>query len=224
VPNGLFTRELVKQMREKGLSASDMLKRVRTTVESSAAAVNHAQRPSLVDESSSDFFFYPGSASAPAPAPAAAFSPPPAPAAAPAPVLPPPAQATAPTPAPAAAVRPPAPAPAAPVRVSDAQREFDAWEVAQRAGSRSALEGFVAQFPQGRYMPRARVLIGEMGTAPAATPAPAPKPAAAYNPQAEFEVWDRADTSKRKADYEAYVAAYPNGRYIDLARAALKKL
>ena len=64
VPNGLFTRELVKQMRQRGLSASDMLKRVRTTVEASAASVNHAQRPAPVDESSSDFFFYPGAAGA----------------------------------------------------------------------------------------------------------------------------------------------------------------
>ncbi len=222
VPNGLFTRELIKQMRQKGLSASDMLKRVRATVESSAAAVNHAQRPSLVDESSSDFYFYPGSA--PAPAPAAAFSPPPVAAPAPAPAFTPPAQT--PVPAAAAAVRPGA-APAAANRVvSDAQREFDAWEAAERTGTRAALEGFVAQFPQGRYVPRAQAQLASLAPAgaPAATmPPPAPRPAPAHSPQAEFEVWDRADTSKRKADYEAYIAAYPGGRYIELARAALKK-
>ena len=81
------------------------------------------------------------------------------------------------------------------------------------------------QFPQGRYTPQARVKISGMAAAPAPAPTPAPAPArpVANNPQAEFEVWDRADTSKRKADYEAYLAAYPNGRYVDLARAALKK-
>jgi uncharacterized caspase-like protein len=61
VANGLFTRELLRQMREAGLSAAEMLKRVRGNVELAAAAVNHQQRPSLVDESSSDFFFYPAS-------------------------------------------------------------------------------------------------------------------------------------------------------------------
>ena len=212
VPNGLFTRELIKQMRQKGLSASDMLKRVRTSVESAAAAVNHPQRPSLVDESSSDFYFYPGAAASPAPAPAPIYTP------------------SAASPAPAPAPRPPAPSPApapAPAPgVSDAQREFDAWEAASRAGTRSALESFVSQHPQGRYTPQARIKISAMGAAPApaATPVPAPRPAAANNPQAEFEFWDRAETSKRRADYEAYIAAYPNGRYIDLARAALKKL
>ena len=220
VPNGLFTRELVKQMRQRGLSASDMLKRVRTTVESAAATVNHAQRPSLVDESSSDFFFYPpggGTAAAPAPV----FSPPPAPAPAPAPVFVPP---PAPAPAPVAA---PAPAPADRAStISDAQREFDAWEAASRTGTRAALEAFVSQYPQGRYTPQARVKINGMAAAPAAAPAPAPapRPATANNPQAEFEVWDRAATSRRKADYEAYLEAYPNGRYVELARAAIKKL
>ena len=64
VPNGLFTRELIKQMRTNGQSASEMLKKVRNSVEATAATVNHAQRPSLVDESSSDFFFYPSGATA----------------------------------------------------------------------------------------------------------------------------------------------------------------
>lgn len=231
VPNGLFTRELIKQMRQKGLSASDMLKRVRTSVESSAAAVNHPQRPSLVDESSSDFYFYPGAGSAsPAPAPfaqpsAQPFVPPPSPAPAPAPVFTPPVYTP---PAPAPSPRPPAPAlsatPAA--SLSDPQREFDAWEAASRAGTRSALESFVSQYPQGRYAPQARIKVSGMAATPAPAPAPttAPKPAGAHNPQAEFDLWDRAETSKRKGDFEAYIAAYPNGRYIDLARAALKKL
>ena len=232
VPNGLFTRELIKQMRQKGLSASDMLKRVRTSVESSAAAVNHPQRPSLVDESSSEFYFYPGAASAsPAPAPVQPLVPPPAPAPAPGPVFTPPvytppAPSPSPAPLPSPAPRPPAPSPAPTPGLSDPQREFDAWEAASRVGTRSALEGFVSQYPQGRYTPQARIKISGMAAAPAPAPAPtpAPKPAAANNPQAEFELWDRAETSKRKGDYEAYIAAYPNGRYIDLARAAIKKL
>lgn len=248
VPNGLFTRELIKQIRTKGLSASDMLKRVRTSVESSAATVNHAQRPSLVDESSSDFFFYPaGGGPAPAAAAFPAPAPPPAPAPAPAPVVPTPAPAPArvttpapapyapaatpaPLPAPApAATRPyssPSPSPAGATTISEAQREFDAWEAAQRSNTRSALDSFVAQYPQGRYTPAARSKIGGMAAAPAAAPAatPAPQRAAANNPQAEFEVWDRAATSKTRADYEAYLRAYPGGRYAEIARAALQKL
>ena len=93
-------------------------------------------------------------------------------------------------------------------------------------GTRAALERFVSQYPEGRYTPQARIKIAGMGASPAPAPAPvaAPRPAAAHNPQAEYEMWDRAASSKRKADYEAYLAAYPNGRYVDLARAALQKL
>jgi uncharacterized caspase-like protein len=220
VPNGLFTRELIKQMRTAGLSASDMLKRVRTSVESAAAGVNHAQRPSLVDESSSEFYFYPtgsGGASA-APAPFVSATPAPAPAQ----VRP---QTSPPivTPAPAPIYTPPAAA----APVNEAQREFDAWEAAGRLNSRSAFEAYLRQYPNGRYVPLARTRIAELGpttAAPATAPAPAARPAVANNPQAEFEVWDRAVTSGRKADYEQYLSAYPNGRYVDLAKAALKKL
>lgn len=70
IANGLFTRELVKQMRQPGVSAGEMLKRVRANVERTAQSVNHAQRPSLVDESSSDFFFHLGRAGAVAAGPA----------------------------------------------------------------------------------------------------------------------------------------------------------
>ena len=164
VPNGLFTRELIKQIRTAGLSASDMLKRVRSSVETSAAAVNHAQRPSLVDESSTEFYFYPPTGSVPTAAAAIA------------------APAFAPGPAPSVV---PAAAPAA--------------------------------------VPAA----APVGVAPpvATTAAPTAKQSVASSvaPASEFDVWDQAANSKRKADYENYLRLFPNGRYAELARAALKK-
>lgn len=223
VKNGLFTRELVKQMRTRGLPVTEMLRKVRTNVVAAANSVNHKQKPSLTDESSSDFFFYPAGASeraqpvvAPDPQPLRQPDPVPAPA---------PRQQEAVRPVYAAPTTAPAPAPAPAVSVSDAQRELDAWDAAERAGTRSALESFVSRYPDGRYTPRARVKLAGMAPAPVATPAPAPAPRpAAHNPQAEFEVWDRATSSGRRADYEAYLQQYPNGRYVDLVRAALKKL
>ena len=121
----------------------------------------------------------------------------------------------APSPAPS-----PRPAQAPSPSLSEAQRELDAWEAAQKQNTRGAIEGFLSQFPQGRYVGFARQKLKDLPAA-APTPAPAPKPAA-YNPQVEYELWDKADTSKKRVDYEAYMAAYPNGRYVDLARAALK--
>ncbi len=223
VPNGLFTRELMKHMRIKGLSAVDMLRKVRNSVEATAETVNHKQRPALMDESSSDFFFYPGAggvavAPAPGPAPGPAPSPPPG-GGAPAPV---------PGPAPAPYVAPtPAPAPSPTPTAADAQREFEAWEQAMRGDSRASFEAFLRTFPNGRYSDRARARVAQFATpVPAPAPAPAPGPAAApaaNNPAAEFALWDKAQSSNRRADYEAYLRQYPNGRYSDRARAAMAK-
>ena len=214
VPNGLFTRELIKHMRIKGLSAVDMLRRVRTSVETSAESVNHKQRPALMDESSSDFFFYPAGDAAPL-----AAVPAPAPAPAPVRVNPPaPAPYVAPAPAPAPVTAAPSPSGGA----NEAQREFDGWDQAVRANTRAAFETFLRQFPAGRYGDRARARIAELGAPAAAAPAPVPA-AAANNPAAEFALWDKAQTSNRKSDYEAYLRQFPNGRYADRARAALPK-
>ena len=183
VPNGLFTRELVKQMRTPGLSAADMLKRVRSSVESTAQAVNHAQRPSLVDESSTDFYFYPPGGAVAAGAPL----PPPSPALSPAlsstlsPALS----------APPLLAVPPGAQPAAPMA-----------------------------------KPAVSAQPGAAGVKPEAAPpaAAAPAPAGANTLQAEFDAYDRAANSRQRADYEAYLRFYPNGRYADRAREALKKL
>jgi hypothetical protein len=207
VSNGLFTRELIKQMRTPGLSASDMLRRVRGNVETAAAGVNHLQRPSLVDESSSDFFFYPAGTVLPAPAPAPAVVAAPSPAPAP----PPPSAVVA---APAAAARPAA----TPYNYADAPREFDAWETAVRVNTRAAFESFLAQYPGGRYAAKARTRLTELGGAPAAASTPA------VDPQVERDAWERAVAGKRKADYENYLNLYPNGRWAEPARAALKRL
>lgn len=222
VPNGLFTRELVKHMRTKGLSAVEMLRKVRSSVETAAEGVNHKQRPALMDESSSDFFFYPGGGGvAAAPAPAPSFEPPRA--------TPP--QGSVAAPAPPAYSPPPAPAPApaaAPAAGGvTAQREFELWEQAVRADTRAAFESFLQAVPNGRYSDRARSRIVQFGAPAAAAaapaPAPAPAPAAGNNPAAEFALWDRAQSSNRRADYEAYLRQYPSGRYADRARAALPK-
>jgi uncharacterized caspase-like protein len=131
VANGLFTRELVKQMRQPGMSAGEVLKRVRANVERAAQSVNHAQRPSLVDESSSDFFFHRGRAGGTA-----------AVAAEPA--------------APGLPAEPPATLPTVTATSYAPQREFDAWDQAVRAGTREGFDTYLRQFPAGRYAAHAQ--------------------------------------------------------------------
>lgn len=139
VANGLFTRELVKQMRQPGVSAGEVLKRVRANVERAAQAVNHAQRPSLVDESSNDFFFHLGRAGSAA--------------AAPTPSLP---------------AEPPAPVSTLVAAGYAPQRDFDAWAQADRAGTREGIEAYLRQFPAGRYVAHARARVARLagGAAP----------------------------------------------------------
>ena len=58
--------------------------------------------------------------------------------------------------------------------------------------------------------------------APVPAPAPAPPPAPAPDPKAvELVFWDSIKDSVRAADYEAYLAQYPDGNFVALARARL---
>ena len=199
VPNGLFTRELMKQIRTPGLSAADMLKKVRSSVEGAAASVNHAQRPSLVDESSTDFYFHAPRAVAGAQAPTVVAQ---APLSIPV-TAPMTAPATAPVTAPVTvtvAVASPMPVALLPPPV-----------LAVRA---------VPDTRPAAVTPSVTAVLA----APVPTPAPAAAKPAGNDPQREFDTWDRAASSRLRADYEQYLAQYPAGRYADQARAALRKL
>jgi uncharacterized caspase-like protein len=76
-PNSLFTRELLKAMREPGLPVRDMVSELRTKVWESARHVGHAQMAAVYDATTGDFMFTPPAATPPqashsAPAPAIA--------------------------------------------------------------------------------------------------------------------------------------------------------
>jgi uncharacterized caspase-like protein len=58
-PNGVFTRELLKQMRVPGLPVSEMIDRLRSLVRASAATVHHEQMPAIYAEATGHFMFTP---------------------------------------------------------------------------------------------------------------------------------------------------------------------
>jgi formylglycine-generating enzyme required for sulfatase activity len=66
VPNGLFTREFLPMISTPGLSVTDALKRVRSSVASKAKAVGHEQNPALYDQTDGDFYFVAGVQTGPA--------------------------------------------------------------------------------------------------------------------------------------------------------------
>ena len=61
--NGLFTHELVKALKTPGQGVLAAVRQTRAQVEAQARRVNHAQRPSYVDEMSGEFVLFPAAAS-----------------------------------------------------------------------------------------------------------------------------------------------------------------
>ena len=68
-PNGLFTRILIKEIRNPGVPANQLLKNVSYQVVRLAKGVNHEQVPALYDQTIGDYYFVP---KAQVPAPTAA--------------------------------------------------------------------------------------------------------------------------------------------------------
>ena len=59
-PNGLFTRVLLKEIDQPGVSIDRVLRKVRDEVVRLAKSVGHDQVPALYDQSIGDFYFRPG--------------------------------------------------------------------------------------------------------------------------------------------------------------------
>lgn len=74
-PNGLFTRELVKHMRDPNLRVDEMLRRVRMSVAQKAEAVRHEQNPALYEQATGDFYLYPAALRSQSGASSAKFDP-----------------------------------------------------------------------------------------------------------------------------------------------------
>jgi hypothetical protein len=56
-PNGVFTRELIKRMRQPGVKVRDLVDEVQDSVEKLAHSVGHEQRPAVYSEARGNFYF-----------------------------------------------------------------------------------------------------------------------------------------------------------------------
>lgn len=121
-------------------------------------------------------------------------------------------------PAPAIAVSPPlTPAPAR----SAAQIEDELWEGVRDSDKAAVFEEYLRQYPKGRYTAQARVKLAGLRSGPSR---PAPALPAAGQEDGETALWKAVDGGGQRDDYQTYLAQYPKGKYIALARARLKKL
>jgi TPR repeat protein len=57
-PNGVFTREFIKRMRQPGVRVEDLVREVQDSVEALARTVSHEQRPALYSEARGNFYFF----------------------------------------------------------------------------------------------------------------------------------------------------------------------
>ncbi|MDD5300195.1 MAG: caspase family protein [Gallionella sp.] len=99
--------------------------------------------------------------------------------------------------------------------------EQDAWDSVRDSGSISSIQEYLKQYPKGRFAGQARILITSLKNAPSKPAEPTASPAREDN---ETALWTEAQKGNSKDDYDAYLAQYPKGKYVALARSRIKKL
>jgi len=153
-PNGLFTREFLKVLREPGMTVDAIVKRVRSRVSEQARQAGYQQNPAIYDQASGEFYFRP---------PAAQVA------------------TTLVTPPPASIV---APINTATSTISEpAAIELALWDSVRNTTVPEELQEYLRQFPNGRFAVLARSRLAVLSqrstttqSATAVDQAPAPAP------------------------------------------------
>jgi tetratricopeptide (TPR) repeat protein len=110
--------------------------------------------------------------------------------------------------------RPAPPPPPLPDAEADAR---NAYQSAERIGTKKAYEDFLFKYPSGRYADRARDQIARL-----APPSPPPPPS---DPDAQARnAYQSAERIGTKKAYEDFLFDYPSGRYADRARDQIARL
>jgi len=87
------------------------------------------------------------------------------------------------------------------------------WREVLKGNSKYDLEAYLAQYPKGRYVAQANILIDKLQDDVATE---------AF--RKEQDAWRTADTSGSENGYQNYLKGWPSGRYTGLAQARLRKL
>jgi tetratricopeptide (TPR) repeat protein len=110
--------------------------------------------------------------------------------------------------------RPTPPPPPLPDAEADAR---NAYQSAERIGTKKAYEDFLFKYPSGRYADRARDQIARL------TPPPPPSPPSDPDARAR-DAYQSAERIGTKKAYEDFLFDYPSGRYADRARDQIARL
>jgi uncharacterized caspase-like protein len=104
------------------------------------------------------------------------------------------------------------------------------WEAVEQSRDAVQIMLFLRSFPNGPYAQDARALLQvvmdeELDTTSTALAAAEPLTRAPAPPQEdEKTLFETARASEKAADYEAYLSAFPNGTFAEIARAEIKRL
>src|ERR1700754_4813051 len=103
-------------------------------------------------------------------------------------------------------------APSVPLQTAQAGSEFDFWNSIKDSKKAEDYRAYLDRYPDGSFAELAKLRIQKYAAAPTPTPAP-------VDPQqADIAYWNAIKTSKSADAYKAYLAKYPAGEFVDLAK------
>jgi formylglycine-generating enzyme required for sulfatase activity len=111
-------------------------------------------------------------------------------------------------------------APAASPQTPPANAEVVFWQSIENSTHKEDFQAYLEKFPDGMFIPLARTRLAALEPAAVSLTEPA-SPAGLLTPQAaspEIAFWQSIMNSTRKADFETYLARYPNGMFTAAAR------
>jgi uncharacterized caspase-like protein len=108
------------------------------------------------------------------------------------------------------------------VNVQDSSdAETETWRVAESIGTTASYKSYLEAYPKGRYGVAAKMKLDALGTTSALSKSQFP---ASVRENPEITFWNEVKASGSWEYYDAYAKQYPKGKYLGLARLALKKL
>jgi cytochrome c len=118
---------------------------------------------------------------------------------------------------------------AAPVEVPQPkinQNDPDAvlWAEVQKGNTADDYQVYLDTYPKGKYTPLAKARIKKQKEQELAETRKLQEEATAEQTQKDSSAWESAKTSATENSYQQYLSNYPNGNYVNLAKARIAKL
>jgi uncharacterized caspase-like protein len=120
----------------------------------------------------------------------------------------------------------PAPSPApSPVHVNSKEEiEQESWESARTSNDIEVIKEYLKQYPRGRFVGQARILIATLKRSPSKPGDAAESSLQSARSSGDAALWAEVQKGNSLDDYNAYLEQYPSGNYAALAKTRIKKL